>query len=471
MPDPTPASQFFPIDQLIQIVRQGGAVKTGVDVFSRQGLLLLEGGVLVNRIQPLLRVKANGINSLPFGSGSGVWDRQGQSVHLLTKGPSPPPPPSPSATVLAPAHTMDSVTRRLGEIKELRQQAEEKYGKAKSCIARVLAEIAKSGGEFDFDDVSGTVSELFEFVTGNSNAFSFMTREIFSYDDYLYNHSINVCTIGTVIIKRFNEHFNAVVNKYLAEIPFDYFEEELRADTDSFQYYFPQELVDISIGYFMHDLGKVLIDREILNKNGGLTDAEFATVKTHSWEKGVQVLEKNRVHNSMIQNIVQFHHCRLFHQEERCYPDINPRQVPIYVRACKLADIYDAMTSKRCYKDAFDAVGVVTDIFHKYEKKDRLLQFILHAFVKSIGIYPVGSVVTLLNGQLAYILDSAGPLVLPFTDTSRQALATAAAPLDLGAKELSDPLLKIDRRQVLLSPTETFELLPGYIQKSVQHEP
>jgi HD-GYP domain-containing protein (c-di-GMP phosphodiesterase class II) len=470
MPQPNTSAKFFPTDKLIQIVRQGGTVKTGIDIFSRQGLLLLEGEVVVNQLQPLLRVKANGIDSLPFasGSGSGVWDRQGNSLPLLTRELPPAKPPPPAAKDPQPDPAMTSVERRLGEIRELQQQAEEKYGKAKSCIGRVLAEIAKSGGEFNFDDVSGTVTELFEFVTGNSSAFSFMTKEIFSYDDYLYNHSINVCTIGTVIIKRFNEHFNSVVNKYLAEIPFDYFEEDLRTDADSFQYFFPQELVDISIGYFMHDLGKVLIDRNILNKNGGLTDEEFATVKTHSWEKGMQVLEKNRIHNSMIQNIVQFHHCRLFSQEERCYPELHPQQVPIYVRACKLADIYDAMTSKRCYKDAHNAVGVVTEIFHKYEKKDRLLQFILHSFVKSIGIYPVGSVVTLLNGQLAYILDSTGPLVLPFTDTSRQPLARSADPLDLGAKELPDPLLKIDRRQVLLSPTATFALLPVHLKKSVQ---
>jgi len=94
----------------------------------------------------------------------------------------------------------------------------------------------------------------------------------------------------------------------------------------------------------------------------------------------------------------------------------------------------------------------------------------LHAFVKSIGIYPVGSVVTLLTGQLAYIIDSNGPLVLPFTDSGRKSLARQVDPLDLGSADLTNPLLKIDRRQVLLSPTQTFDLLPAYLKKSVQQE-
>ena len=87
-------------------------------------------------------------------------------------------------------------------------------------------------------------------------------------------------------------------------------------------------------------------------------------------------------------------------------------EAPLHVRVSKIADIYDAMTSKRCYKDAYNPVEVVTTIVRSYAGKEETLQLLLHAFIKSVGIYPPGSVVNLMNQQLAYVLDSDGPVVL-----------------------------------------------------------
>ena len=61
-------------------------------------------------------------------------------------------------------------------------------------------------------------------------------------------------------------------------------------------------------------------------------------------------------------------------------------------------------------------IRVVTRLFRTYAQKDPLLQFILHAFVNAVGLHPPGSVVYLTNQQMAYVLDSKGPIVLPFTD-------------------------------------------------------
>ena len=106
------------------------------------------------------------------------------------------------------------------------------------------------------------------------------------------------------------------------------------------------------------------------------------------------ILEKNRLDNPFVKNVVKYHHSPLFKGEEGCYPeDRHHIENPPYVKICKLADIYDAMTSKRSYKDAFNPIAVVTEIFRKYADKDFLLQFIIHSFVKVVGIYPPGSIV------------------------------------------------------------------------------
>ncbi|THB81339.1 MAG: hypothetical protein D3926_02575, partial [Desulfobacteraceae bacterium] len=171
--------------------------------------------------------------------------------------------------------------------------------------------------------------------------------------------------------------------------------------------------------------------------------------------------------NSFVKNIIKYYHAPLFEGEERCYPqDRSYKQVPIYTRICKLADIYDAMTSKRSYKDAFNQINVVTELFRKYAKKDTILQYVLHSFVKSIGIYPPGSIIYLRNGQMAYVLESTGPIVLPFTDTNEQTLMSQPDPLDLGDPDTQE-VHRVDNRRSVKNPRDVYDLLPPYMKSIV----
>ena len=435
------------IDHLITIVSKGGKVKTGVDVYNKNGILLLERDVLVDSVFVLERIKKNGVGALAIfpGNNGGLWDENGLPLAVHVKIPKVPEP-----VVFHPASP--ATEHKLKEITRLRAEAKENYLKAKGNIKKILTDIRETGGEFDYELVEDTVSGLLNFMTENENGFSFLTKEIFSYDDYLHNHSVNVCTIGTAILTLFNGRFSQSVNEFLAQ--------GVSKDT-SFRYYQAEDLMDISAGYFLHDIGKVLIPEEILNKKGRLTVDEFALVRKHSYEKGLEILDKNRIDNPFIRNIVKYHHSSLIENETNCYPEEKtPEELPAYVKVCKLADIYDAMTSKRCYKEAFNPINVVTEIFRKYARKDNLLQFILYSFVKSIGIYPTGSVVKLENGQYAYILDTVGPLVVPFTDPDGRTLQQKQGVLDLSEKDA----LKVDSTTSLLSPVEAFEILPSYLR-------
>jgi HD-GYP domain-containing protein (c-di-GMP phosphodiesterase class II) len=233
-------------------------------------------------------------------------------------------------------------------------------------------------------------------------------------------------------------------------------------------FFHPEKIKEISIGYFMHDAGKVLVPEEILNKKGPLTDEEFEMVKTHSFELGLKIFKKNRIDNPLILDSVKNHHAAMFDDEPRCYPaDVLPDDVPPHVKICKLADIYDAMTSKRCYKDASNPIEVVTNLYNRYAKKNQTLQYVLHTFVSVVGIYPPGSIVFLTNGQRAYLMDSQGPIVVPFTDQRGEPLKQHADPIDLTSYNGGPQELKIDHKHPLTTPAEVYNQMPESIRRMI----
>ncbi len=452
------AVQKISIDRMIEIVSNGGIIKTGIDIYNEQGLLLLEKDVLINKVSPLLLVKSSGINEVPIipENAGGVWDSDGRQIQIAPKPASVPKRKSQPG--------VSDVETKVRQIEELKKEATVKYGKAKETFKKSLEEIKEADGEFDVNQLRETVNELFDFLTVHESAFSYLTKEILSYDEYLYNHSINVCTIGTAILNKFNEHFSTAINDYLSHSPNSMIQKETSRSA-SYINYLPQDRRDASLGFFLHDVGKVLIPEKILNKPGRLNDKEFAIIKTHSYEKGLEILERNHISNPFAMNTAQYHHSALYNGEDRCYPeDKIPLEVPLYVKICKLADIYDAMTSKRAYKDAMNPTGVVANIFHQYADKDRILQFILHSFVKAVGIYPPGSVIFLRNGQMAYVIDSKGPMVVPFTDPQGNTLKRKMDPMDIASIKADDDNLSIDRRKPLKSPIDVYDKLPAHLK-------
>ncbi len=461
------------IDTLIGIVSNGGKVTTGIDVYNNEGTLLLDKTFVVTNTKILEIIKENGIKKVPLSADgkSGIWDAQGKKIsgdpevrvsksaqnnqsQSLTRSDSPGP-------------TLNSLGKKLHAIEESRKLAHENYEVAKQCIKKALTDIKNTGGRFDYAEVSSHVSNLAGFLTVMDNPFSYLTREILSYDDYLYNHSINVCTIGTAIMNKFNIIFSAMVNSHLNASEsdvYDPFNKSSGLSKTTYRHFQKDELQSISLGFFLHDIGKVMIPDTILNKSGKLTKGEFDTVKKHSYELGLSILEKNNLNNPFITNIVKHHHSAVYQDEPHCYPgDGLPEDIPLYAKVCKIADIYDAMTSKKSYKEASNQINAVTEIFRTYARKDSLLQYILQSFIKSIGIYPPGSIVFLRNGQMGYVLESNGPLVLPFTGSDGSRLSSKPDPLDLSDPGLNDSM-KIDNRRSIKNPLEVYDLLPSYLR-------
>ena len=117
----------------------------------------------------------------------------------------------------------------------------------------------------------------------------------------------------------------------------------------------PSDISMICTASALHDIGKISIDEKILNKPGRFTDEEFAVMKTHSMA-GAEMLENLPIHQDDPLVKVAYDICRWHHErwDGRGYPDgLLGDEIPIAAQIVALADVYDALTSKRCYKDSF----------------------------------------------------------------------------------------------------------------------
>ena len=128
----------------------------------------------------------------------------------------------------------------------------------------------------------------------------------------------------------------------------------------------PEQQDNIPLASALHDIGKIGIDEAILNKPGKLTAEEFAVIKTHSM-LGAEMLQKTEsfADQPLLQTayeIARWHHERW---DGRGYPDgLKGDDIPISAQLVSMADVYDALTSERCYKKAFShetAVQMITN--------------------------------------------------------------------------------------------------------------
>ena len=128
----------------------------------------------------------------------------------------------------------------------------------------------------------------------------------------------------------------------------------------------PEEQDNIPLASALHDIGKIAIDEKILNKPGRLTKEEFEIIKTHTTQ-GAAMLHKleNFESEPLLQtayNIARWHHERW---DGRGYPDgLKGDDIPICAQVVSIADVYDALTSERCYKKAFTHEKAMEMILH-----------------------------------------------------------------------------------------------------------
>jgi HD-GYP domain-containing protein (c-di-GMP phosphodiesterase class II) len=292
------------------------------------------------------------------------------------------------------------------------------------------------------------------------------TKDYFSTDDYFFQHSLGVCYIGTTVLKRFNELFSGYIKNMLTAKFKENLKDARQEDMAPFFYYPPEAVRTISMGYLMHDIGKIMIPDSLLNKRSELSKEELKEIQKHAGLYGTLFLKRNGIYDVYVENIIKYHHAAIYFNEKNAYPVYqSPSDLPPYVKICKIADIYSAMTLKRSYGEAVNPTKVVNTIYQNYSGRDPILQLAVYSFVKEIGTCPEGSTLTLRNGQSAYVLNSQGPEVIIFTDKDGHTIEEPGQVIDLSSRNNKGPNLFIDTKHLPKTPIEMFDRLPGYLKE------
>lgn len=187
------------------------------------------------------------------------------------------------------------------------------------------------------------------------------------YDDYTYNHSLGVAILSIAI------GLSLALNR--------------------------NELYDLSLCALLHDLGKVKIPIQIIAKPSRLTTEEYRIVKQHP-TLGTQFILNQKYANNEICGGVLTHHERY---DGTGYPNgLAGNNIPLFGRIISVADVYDALTSSRPYRDPSSAPEAIEYIMGGSGKIFDIQ--VVSAFLKKVSPYPVGSCVELSNGKKAVVI-------------------------------------------------------------------
>jgi len=210
-------------------------------------------------------------------------------------------------------------------------------------------------------DVRSTVQQMINDLLSSTDILGNLT-EIQGYDEYTFHHSINTTIIGLVL---------GIASGYSE-----------------------QKLIEFGMGILMHDIGKILIPEAILNKKTPLTKEEFEEIKQHTIN-GFEILRKNNDFGLLSA------HVAFQHQEKwdgSGYPrGLKGSGIHEYARLAAVADVYEALTSKRVYRKAIEPNEAFEYIVS--QSNTHFCPRTLEIFKKHIAVYPSGSGIKLSNGQ------------------------------------------------------------------------
>jgi putative nucleotidyltransferase with HDIG domain len=245
------------------------------------------------------------------------------------------------------------------------QRAVKLCARSKAAVVSMFAD-ARMGQALKFEQAGELVEEISDSIMRHPNALISLAR-LKNADEYTYMHSVAVCALMIALAR------NLGLNE--------------------------AQVREAGLAGLLHDIGKMAIPNEVLNKPGKLTDSEFTTVRDHP-EAGSRMLIDSKQVSALVLDVCLHHHEKM---DGTGYPHrLSGEQISLYARMGAVCDVYDAITSDRPYKRGWDPAESIRKMA---EWKGHFDPMVFQAFVKTVGIYPVGSLVRLESGRIGVVLE------------------------------------------------------------------
>jgi len=242
------------------------------------------------------------------------------------------------------------------------------YFKSARFFASEMQDDVRLGGAIDTDAVQDTVEECVSSVLRNPDALLWMSK-IRQESAYTAEHSLNVCILAVA----FGRHL---------DMPHG-------------------DLETLGLCGLLHDIGKMRVPAHILEKPARLTENEMKLMKAHTVHGRNMLLSTPRI-DPLVVDAAYSHH---EHVDGNGYPrKISSSNTSRFAQIISIVDAYDAMTANRCYSSAISTTQALKIVYQARGKQfnDELsLQFI-----KLIGLFPVGSVVSLYSGEVGIVVET-----------------------------------------------------------------
>jgi HD-GYP domain-containing protein (c-di-GMP phosphodiesterase class II) len=245
------------------------------------------------------------------------------------------------------------------------RKAKKVFGEAKKILTKIFEDVLHER-ELNLTPVIHVTNKVIGEIFKNPNALAYVIN-IRQKNEYNLEHSISVSILMTI------------------------FASYLKIDKKIIQ--------PLSVGAFLHDVGKVMVPEKILNKPGKLTEGEFEIMKSHV-NHAIDILTPTPDLSDISLEVVTLRNERL---DGSGYPfQIQDKEISQYGRMIAICDIFDALTTNRCYKNAYSHISAFR-ILRKLAQKNQLDLTLVDHFIKCMGIYPVSTLVKLNSNKLAIV--------------------------------------------------------------------
>ena len=284
-------------------------------------------------------------------------------------------------------------------------QAAQLCKRSRQVVQQLFGEL-RMGNALNAKSFQPLVEELAESVFRNPGALVSLAR-LKTKDDYSYMHSVAVCALMVALARGLGMGVQACREAGLAGL--------------------------------LHDVGKAVMPLDLLNKPGKLTEAEFAVMRSHP-VRGHALLAESGSADPVAMDVCLHHHERI---DGTGYPHrLKGDAITRMARMGAICDVYDAISSTRPYKSAWDPADSVSRMASWAGHFDPIL---FAVFVRSLGIYPTGSLVRMRSGRLAVVVkqhakDLTLPTVKVFFSTQSN-LPITVTQIDLARKDANDAIV------------------------------